>query len=230
MAEKYEDMELSEFHMDGISIAERDFNAQFARIRRVPAWFAPFIVLAGISCLESAHAQPAANASAGPLTVTLESIESLRKQAAESTDLSLAELEQEVPTRELVLASLKAAQSKSKVEPSTRANRRREIRALLLSANQRIVDVQKQLDAATTANEPALLTNARRDSLQVRRRIDPLIRTAHPRRRCRDHRRGLGRRIAFRKAGIEIAFPQCDLHLRSADPSVLFALNRKSDK
>ena len=83
------------------------------------------------------------------------------------TNLTLPELEQEVSRREVALAELKAGQTKAEAEPSTRANRRREIRTLLLSANQRIADLQKQLDTAAPVDEPALLTTARRAALTV---------------------------------------------------------------
>ena len=86
-------------------------------------------------------------------------------------DLTLPELEQEVSRREVALADLKATQAKSETEPSTRANRRREIRTLLLSATQRIADIEKQLDTAAPPGEPALLTAARRAALQVHRML-----------------------------------------------------------
>ena len=87
------------------------------------------------------------------------------------TNLTLPELEQEVSRREVALAELKSAQAKLEVEPSTRANRRRDIRELLLSASQRIADVQKQLDLPPPADEPSLVTDARRYDLQVRRML-----------------------------------------------------------
>jgi potassium efflux system protein len=87
------------------------------------------------------------------------------------TNLTLPELEQEVSRRVVELAELKSAQAKAEAEPSTRANRRREIRTLLLSANQRGVELQTQLDTPAPANEPNLLTTALRAELQVRRAL-----------------------------------------------------------
>ncbi len=85
------------------------------------------------------------------------------------TELSLPELEQEVSRRDVALAELKAAQARAEAEPATRANRRREIRGLLLSAAQRIAEVQQQLDAAPPAEEPQPVVTARRYALQARR-------------------------------------------------------------
>ncbi|MFT5524832.1 MAG: potassium efflux system protein [Pirellulaceae bacterium] len=87
------------------------------------------------------------------------------------TELTLAELEQEVSRRGVALAELKTVQAKSEAEPATRANRRREILALILSANQRIADIQKQLDTAAPSDEPALYTVARRAALQSREQL-----------------------------------------------------------
>ncbi|MFH1923545.1 MAG: mechanosensitive ion channel domain-containing protein [Planctomycetota bacterium] len=232
----YEDAGLSELHMDGMWIAGRDFTTQLALSRRLLAcigWLVPFLALIGVLGSESAYAQPATNGTTSQLAVTVESVEALRRQAAESPDpdadakqkieaacvqaldglkriaevagqaeqfrrdtddlqqrvatlrrrlaepqrdrpspppdLTLPELEQEVSRREVALAELKAAQAKSEAEPSTRANRRRELRTLLLSAIQRIADTQKQLDTAAPPGEPAPLTTARRAALQVRR-------------------------------------------------------------
>ncbi len=86
-------------------------------------------------------------------------------------EMTLVELEQEVSRREGVLAELKGLQAKTEAEPSTRANRRHEIRTMLLSANQRIAEIQKQLDTAAPSDEPPLLTKARRAELQVRRML-----------------------------------------------------------
>lgn len=236
--QEYLDEKSSEYRMDGIWIAGRDFSTQvfFSRRfqKRLGCWllFVSFFV----ACQPySLFAQSAANGSPSQPTVTAESIEALRKQVAESTELdaeakqkiealavqaldglkqvaeitgqsekfkrdadevqqrvrelrrrllelqgdpsplpthlTLPELEQEVSRRDVVLAELKSAQAKSDAEPAARANRRREIRALLLTANQRIADVQKQLDAAPPADEHAIMTSARRIALLVRRMI-----------------------------------------------------------
>ena len=95
----------------------------------------------------------------------------LQREEPLPTFRTLPELEQEVSRREVALTQLKSAQTKSEAEPTTRANRRREIRTLVLSANQRIADVQQQLDTAAPADEPPLLTQARQAELRVRRML-----------------------------------------------------------
>lgn len=87
------------------------------------------------------------------------------------TGLSLAELEQEVGGREVELAELKASLTKLESEPSVRAARRREIRNLLLSATQRLTEIQQQLDTAAPEGESPLLSTARRAELEVRRKL-----------------------------------------------------------
>lgn len=84
---------------------------------------------------------------------------------------TLPELEQEVARREAALAELKAGHLKSEAEPGIRANRRREIREQLLSATQRIADIQKQLDTAPPSDETPLLTKSRRMALLVNRAV-----------------------------------------------------------
>ncbi|MCA9174716.1 MAG: hypothetical protein KDB14_09555, partial [Planctomycetales bacterium] len=85
--------------------------------------------------------------------------------------LGLSELEQEVSRRELELPQLKTALAKAETAPSARAGRRREIREQLLSANQRLAELQQQLDAKPIAEEPALVTTAKRTLLTIRRRL-----------------------------------------------------------
>lgn len=192
-------------------------------------------ILCGIFLPASSSAQPAANGAANQPAVSVESIESLRKQAADSTELdddtkqkidatcaqaldglktiaglsaqaeqfkrdaddvqkrvaalqrrlrelqreeasapsfpTLTELEQEVSKHEVAREELKAERAKLEAEPTARANRRREIRTRLLSANQRLAEIQQQLDTAAPADEPRLLTEARRAELLVRRML-----------------------------------------------------------
>lgn len=84
---------------------------------------------------------------------------------------TLPELEQEISQRELNLADLKASLAKLEAEPTNRVNRRREIRSSLLSASQRLADIQTQLETPAPADEPPLATAARRAELQVRRKL-----------------------------------------------------------
>lgn len=182
--------------------------------------------------LNSAHGQAPNDDAPSPPVIDVETIEALRKQAAESTDLdsdtkqkidaacaqgldglkrirelegqaerfkrdaedvgqrvetlrqqlvnlqrqpalpsfaTLPALEQEVSRREVALAELKAAQAKLEAELTTRANRRREIRELVLSVKQRSDAIQEQLDTAAPTDEPPLLTQARRADLLVRK-------------------------------------------------------------
>lgn len=82
---------------------------------------------------------------------------------------TLSELEQERSRRDLQFGELKAALAKIETEPTTRANRRKEIRGLLLSAAQRLVEIDKQLATPAPADETMLLTQARLTELRVRR-------------------------------------------------------------
>jgi potassium efflux system protein len=84
------------------------------------------------------------------------------------TEMTLAELEQEVSQQVVKLEELKAEQTKSEAMPSSRAIRRREIRELLLTSNQRIAEIQEQLALDPPADELNLMTRARRAALQVR--------------------------------------------------------------
>ncbi len=92
-------------------------------------------------------------------------------QSSPPTHLTLPELEQEISKREVIIEKLKSELAKSEAEPSKRVNRRQEIHKLLLSANQRIVKIQKELATAVSPDEPVLLTTARRYLLQVRRKL-----------------------------------------------------------
>ncbi len=82
---------------------------------------------------------------------------------------TLAELEQERSKRDVQLTELKTVLAQIEGEPTARASRRKEIRALLLSATQRAADLEKQLVSPPPADEPVLLTQARLTELRVRR-------------------------------------------------------------
>ncbi len=98
-------------------------------------------------------------------------VELRNQQTAPSTALTLPELEQEVSRRDVALAELKANHARAEAAPSTRANRRRDIRGQLLSVSQRVGEIQQQLDTAAPPEEPPLLTSARRMALQIRRML-----------------------------------------------------------
>ncbi len=74
----------------------------------------------------------------------------------------LAKHQSELDARRKTLAELEA-------EPSRRANRRKEIRALLVSSPDRIAEIAKQLEAPPPAEESPQLTLARRTELAARR-------------------------------------------------------------
>lgn len=84
---------------------------------------------------------------------------------------SLPDLEQDRTKRDVQLSELKAAVAKIEAEPTNRANRRKEIRALLLSSAQRAADLEKQITTQAPADEPPLLTQARQTELRVRRML-----------------------------------------------------------
>lgn len=81
---------------------------------------------------------------------------------------TLPELEQEQTQRNVQLAELKAALLRVESVPTTRANRLKEIRALLLSASQRITDINRQLAIPPPEDEPKLLTAGRLSELRTR--------------------------------------------------------------
>lgn len=83
--------------------------------------------------------------------------------------LTLPDLEQELAKADRELSDLKQAQSQAESELATRANRRKDVRSLLFSAPQRLQELDRQLAAPTPADEPPLLTLARRTELQARR-------------------------------------------------------------
>jgi potassium efflux system protein len=82
---------------------------------------------------------------------------------------TLTELEQERSKLDVQLTELKTALAQIEAEPTARANRRQEIRALLLSAAQRATDLEKQLASPPPVDEPALLTQALHSELRVKR-------------------------------------------------------------
>ena len=81
---------------------------------------------------------------------------------------SLAELEQDVAKQSLRLTELKGILVSKDAEPTTRTNRRKEIRALFLSSPERLADVKKQLDTSPPTGEKPLRTLARRMELEAR--------------------------------------------------------------
>ncbi len=83
--------------------------------------------------------------------------------------LTLPDLEQELAKADRSLADLKQAQTQAENDLAGRANRRKDIRSLLFSAPARLQEVGKQLESPTPADEPPLLTLARRTELQARR-------------------------------------------------------------
>ena len=80
-------------------------------------------------------------------------------------------LEQEISKRKMELSELKSLQARSAAEPAARANRRRDIRNLLLSSSTRLAEVQSQLEAPAPADEPPMVTKARKAELQARRQM-----------------------------------------------------------
>ena len=82
---------------------------------------------------------------------------------------TLAEFEQERSKRDVQLTELKTVLAQIEGEPTARANRRKEIRGLLLSATQRAAEFEKQLVSPPPADEPVLLTQARLTELRARR-------------------------------------------------------------
>lgn len=83
--------------------------------------------------------------------------------------LTLPDLEQELAKADHALTELKQAQSQFENELAARANRRKDVRSLLFSAPQRLQEIERQLQSPTPADEPPLLTLARRTELQARR-------------------------------------------------------------
>ena len=101
---------------------------------------------------------------------TQQQIEELRGKTPTLPEVgTLPELEQELTKRERLLADLKQAQAQAEAEPANRGNRRKEARALLLSAAQRLAEIDKQLEVPSPPDEPAMLALARRSELLARR-------------------------------------------------------------
>lgn len=84
-----------------------------------------------------------------------------------SSDLTVAQLKQEIPQRELGLVKYKAELAEAEAEPANRVARRQAIRSLLLTYNQTLETLKKQLALPPPANEPKLLTSAREMTLKV---------------------------------------------------------------
>lgn len=97
----------------------------------------------------------------------LTSLQTLKPERPELA--TLPELDQDRSLRDVQLTELKNSLVQIEAEPVARANRRKEIRALLLSAAQRAADIEKQLVTPAPADEAALLTQARLTELRTRR-------------------------------------------------------------
>lgn len=82
---------------------------------------------------------------------------------------TLAELEQERSKRDVQFTELKTVLAQIEAEPTARANRRKEIRGLLLSAATRAAELEKQLMSPPPADEAVLLTQSRLLELRARR-------------------------------------------------------------
>jgi potassium efflux system protein len=101
----------------------------------------------------------------------------LKKQAetlqasepAAPPDAELPELKAELTRRNAMLAELKAELAVAEAETAARDNRKKEILNLQTTATQRRDDLQKQIEAQAPANEPMVLTDARRTELVTRR-------------------------------------------------------------
>ncbi len=96
----------------------------------------------------------------------LERLQNMRAQAPQGGTLS--QLEQQVAAIDLQLKELKTAQTTLEAEPAARAARRKELRTLLTTLPQRRTDLTKQLEAAPPADEPPMLTLARRTEATLR--------------------------------------------------------------
>ncbi|MEQ8790710.1 MAG: mechanosensitive ion channel [Pirellulaceae bacterium] len=86
-------------------------------------------------------------------------------------DAPLSELEPKLSAKELQLNELKGVLDRLVAEPAARATRRKDLRALLLAAPQKLEELKKQLDTPPPADEPPLLTQARRTELAARRAL-----------------------------------------------------------
>lgn len=97
-------------------------------------------------------------------------IDELRGQSPTLPEaLTLPDMEQELARADRNLTDLKQAQSQAENELVSRASRRKDIRELLFSAPQRLQEIDRQLQSPTPADEPSLLTLARRTELEARR-------------------------------------------------------------
>lgn len=86
-------------------------------------------------------------------------------------DFSLPELEQEVSKKEVELARLKKFQTEAETEASARVSRRKEIRAQLLAAPEKVNEITTALEATPPKEEPELLSEARKIELKIREKV-----------------------------------------------------------
>jgi len=108
-------------------------------------------------------------ASVAQLRRELETLQDAQPQPP--LDGPLSQLEQQLSAADLQLKELKAAQAKLETEPAARAARRKELRGLLTSAPQRREELSQQLQAAPPADEPPLLSLARRTEMLARKAL-----------------------------------------------------------
>lgn len=97
----------------------------------------------------------------------LAELQSLKPALPESA--TLTDLEQDRTKRDVQLNELKTSLARVEAEPTTRANRRKEIRALLLSASQRAAELDKLISTPAPPEEAPLVTQARLAEFRVRR-------------------------------------------------------------
>jgi len=86
----------------------------------------------------------------------------------------LPELEQRLTQLETELADLKNTQTEWEAEPKRRSNRRKEIRALLVAAPERLAEIARQQAAPPPGDESPILTTARETELRVRQQVAEL--------------------------------------------------------
>lgn len=106
------------------------------------------------------------------LAATKAELESLPRQtiAPIPRDARLLQLEQKLSEIDAELKKKKAALAELEAEPKRRASRRVEIPKAVVSGQERVAEVEKQLQAAAAATESAEVALARRTSLLARRR------------------------------------------------------------
>ncbi|MGE3316367.1 MAG: mechanosensitive ion channel domain-containing protein [Planctomycetaceae bacterium] len=106
-------------------------------------------------------------------TIAKADIVSLKSKADPElpSSATLAVIEQELAKRQAELDALRKTQAELEAEPNRRANRRKDVRASIVSAPDRLAEVIKQLEAATPADEPPAITLARRTELAAQRKM-----------------------------------------------------------